>query len=298
MIRATYEDWTSYWFSPRPFHVVVPVRIAVCTVAATWFLSFWSSLAIWFGDQGILSTELSSKLIAYEGLASWQMWSPLWWSDGTLLYYAWLASGVLLSILAGLGIGGRPVMSLLLIWTIAWTHRIVWLIGPVEPALIAFVAYLIFEPGPSILRRAVPAKCNWSATTAVRLLQTHWWILIAVGLASQAASLIWWRGEGVWWLAAAERSTVLSVATLTDRAYLVNAITHGFILLQVLTLWLILLRNARWIGIVLGIAVCLSIGLIADQLLYSALLAAALVSFVEFPSPTTSAGDEAMKSRP
>ena len=96
----------------------------------------------------------------------------------------------------------------------------------------------------------------------------------------QLASLIWWRGEAVWWLAAASRSNALTTETLANQAYLVNALTHGWILIELLALWLLIPRSTRPLGVLLGWLSCCCIGLLADQACYAILLAACLAAFL------------------
>ena len=167
---------------------------------------------------------------------------------------------------------------MLLFWIVSWTHRITWLQGPLEPALAAGVAYLMVQPGPTAWKwTLVPA--TWSTCVTLRLLQVHWWLLVAAGVLSQLASLTWWRGEAVWWLASAGRSNLLATDLLRDNATLTNVLTHGVVLIQLLALWLVTVRPARSLGIVLGIGVSLIYGCIADQILYALLLASFLTAY-------------------
>ncbi len=281
------DAWSDFWFSPGLASRLVPIRLSLCAVIAIWFVSFWASVPVWFGENGVLATELAAKLIAFEELAGWEYWSPLWWTDSVQLPYVWILGGAMLAVLVAFGVGGRWTVGLLIAWMIAWAHRIVWLTSTVEPAVIAFAAYLIVEPGPNLrnwlARRADSQVENWQSTFAIRLIQTHWWILLAATLLSQLADIVWWRGEAVWWLVSAGRSTLLSVENLRDRPALVNVLTHAFIAIEMLALWLVVTRGGRPLGLAFGWLSCLAIALIADQQLYGALLGCALLAFVEWP---------------
>ena len=68
---------------------------------------------------------------------------------------------------------------------------------------------------------------------------------------------------------------------LRDNAILANALAHGFVIVEALALWLIVLNSTRHIGIVLGGTSCLAIGLIADQRLYAMLLFAGLLAYAQ-----------------
>ncbi len=286
MIERVVRQWNRFWFWPVPVTSITGARIAICSVAAIWMASFWPTVPDWFGEDGLLPNRLAGLLIADEGLPRWMFWSPLWMTDALLAYHAWLAVGIVICLAAALGVGGRITLAVLLLWIIAWAHRISWMQGTVEPALIGLTAYLILEPGPSLVARGESkvGQVSWTANTALRLIQVHWWILIAAGLLSQLAGIVWWRGEAVWWLASAGRSSVLTTDLLRDQATVVNVLTHGSIITSMMALWLITLPATRPLGIGFGILVALSVGLVADQLLYAVLLASCLWAF-RTPAP-------------
>jgi len=180
---------------------------------------------------------------------------------------------------AASGIGGRLSQAVLLLWVIAWANRVVVLSGLVEPTLVACLGYLIVEPGLPLLNRSPSASSIWSAGVARRLLQTHWWLLVAAGLLSQLGGLVWWRGEGVWWLAAAGRSNLLNIEQLRGHPLWINGLSHTAIVVQILALWLLTLPAARPLGIVCGILVTIVYGGVADHGLLAALLLAMLISY-------------------
>lgn len=281
MIQAIWDDWCEYWFSPASTKVVTWVRVVLCTCCAVWFASFLSHANSWFGENGILSGAIPALMLEYDDFSRWQTWSPLWWTSSSTAVRAYLVVGCLLAITAAAGVGGRWTMGALVLMVIAWCHRIVWLLGIAEPALIGFLLYLVVEPGNPLLAKASSQlpKATWQAGLSLRLLQTHWWILVAAGLLSQLGSLVWWRGDGAWWLAAADRSLLLSRDQLSTSPLLVNAFTHGVVVVEVLALWLLIPKSTRRIGIFFGVFTCIAIGLIADHLLYAAFLASVLVAF-------------------
>jgi hypothetical protein len=275
------EAWSRFWFAPTTARQNTRVRVAICLVAALWFFSFLGleSVEKWFGADGILNHSLSARLIEFEETPRWQHWSPLWWTQEVLVYQAWLAAGIVLSILAALGIGGRAVLAVLIFVSIGWIHRITWLQGPIEPALVAMLGYLFVAPGERLFQSNAPRSTSWLNGVAARLIQTHWWILVASGLLMQLGSIVWWRGEAVWWLAASEHSNFLAVESLRSRPVLVNGLTHAMIAIQLIALWLLTIPSARPYGFVAGLLVAFSIGLIGDQLLYGLLLASGLLAW-------------------
>ena len=280
MIRPILDDWQAFWFKPQPAGQLLLARIGVCIACLLWLVSWWMELSFWFGESGVLSSEVAAQFAAYEGLSRWQLWSPLWWTDSLWLFQAWVGVGFVLTALVAAGIGGRFAVLALVLCVIGLAHRMSWLIGPVEPALVAFLGYLAVQPGPSIREsEAREQGCPWAGAT-LRLLQTHTWLLIAAGVIMQLASVRWWRGDAIWWLASAGRSNLLTLEHLVDRAYLVNALTHGMIVLQFVTLWLLLIRSTRWIGIGLGVVWCLALAFLADYAIYGTVLLGGLLAFV------------------
>jgi hypothetical protein len=292
MIHSLCAGWNQFWFAPRAAKRTTLPRMAICTVAAAWMLSFLFSADAWFSDQGWLSRSLAASLIDADQTPTWQQWSPLWWTGSSTVISIWLVIGIGIALLAATGFGGRLTLGILLFWIVSWIHRIVWLQGPLEPALVAGVAYLLFQPGATLwrLNAAASQATTWTAGVSLRLLQTHWWLLVAAGVLSQLANLTWWRGEAVWWLASAGRSNLLSTALLSDNPALTNALTHGAIVVQLLALWLVSVRSARGIGVLFGIAVSLVYGGLADQLLYAVLLASFLTAFVSQIADDAQAG--------
>ena len=280
MIEQIIRAWNRFWFSPACPSQLTALRIAVCTVVCVWFLSFIPHADAWFGPLGLLSATVGHAMIQFEGIAAWQMWSPLWWTDSKLVFQVFSACGALLSLICALGVGGRVSMSLLLLGCIALIHRIVWLSGPIEPAIVAFVGFLIVQPGTSVLsRRSSQSQPSIPTNIVLRLFQTHWWILLAAGVCSQLASFNWWQGDAVWWLAASGRSNLLSLPLLGGKLWLINLLTHAMVASQILALWLISTTVARPLGILFGALACLGIGLIADQLLYAMLMGSCLLAF-------------------
>ena len=283
MIRDMLRSWNLFWFAPRPEACMNLPRIAVCLVSAVWFASFWNTAPAWFSAEGLLSPSLSARILAVDQTPAWQVWSPLWMLQSSAGLRAWLVVGVGLSVLAASGLGGRLTQAALFLWAVAWANRLVALSSLVEPTLIACLAYLIVDPGLPVTSDWRVTQGKWSAGMALRLLQAHWWLLVAAGLLSQLGGLVWWRGEAVWWLAAAGRSNWLSVELLRGQASWINALTHAAIVVQLLALWLLCVPAARPVGIACGVLVACVYGGLADYGLFAAVLLAQLTSFIRRP---------------
>lgn len=277
--RSLWGAWTHYWFAADESAPIVASRIrtAVCAAVAVWFLSFFPQANLWFGESGLLPVSMGARLVEFEEKSAWLHWSPLWWIDNPTWLRGYLLLGAACASVASLRMGGRYLLLATLVLSIGWIHRIVWLQGAVEPLIPAFLAYLALDSG-----RRDGAQPLWISHLVVRLFQTHWWMIVAVGLLSQLARIEWWQGDAAWWLAAYGRSHLLSLEQLSGNAWMVNGFTHGLIVVQAVALWLLVVPAARWLGLASAVVALLGIGFVADHTLYALLLGAGLLSF----SPT------------
>lgn len=273
------NGWEQFWFQPSNSAVVSRLRLCVGVFVAVWFATFLPTVSLWFGADGLLNLAHSSKLIGFAEVSATLNWSPLWLTDSLLVYQAWVGCGIILAILVALGIGGRFAVTALMLSCIAWSHRIFWLTGPTEPAMMAMLLYLIVEPGSRLGNQEV--RAGGSFTLVQRLFQVHVWILIAAGALSSLASLSWWRGEGAWWLAATGRSTLVTLPFFEGRPWLVNLVSHGILIAYAVTLWFLVNRTLRQSGLLVGWLLCVLLATVGDQVLYATLLAIGISAFAE-----------------
>ncbi len=267
-----------------PADGLVIYRSFLCMALITWWLSFLSDAHLWFGSTGILTRTAAAAMLEYEEIPRWQSWSPLWWTDDLWAYYAWIAAGVASLVGVAIGWGGRLAVGAALVLVIGWANRIAWLGGPVEPAAVSLLGFLLIAQGDSwrALRRGDASGQGTGGifdALALKAARVHTWLLLAAGLASQLAGIVWWRGEAVWWLAASGHSWTLSMPRLFGHPLWINALTHGMILLQILSLWMLAGRTTGRLGMALGGVYLAGVALLADHALYALLLAAGLASY-------------------
>ncbi|GAB5406621.1 MAG: hypothetical protein Aurels2KO_48520 [Aureliella sp.] len=277
MIKQALEQWDEFWFKPTTETIAKRTRISLAIFVAVWFASFLPTASTWFGADGILNLAHSSSLLGFAEVSRSLNWSPLWLTDSILVYQAWLLGGIALALVVASGWGGRPAVAALSVMAIAWSHRIFWLTGPVEPAMMAMLMYVLVQPATRVGKQDDSLRS--SNQLAVRLVQVHTWILLAAGCLSSLASLSWWRGEGAWWLAATGRSTLFTMTFFEGRPWLVNLASHLLIVMYGLTLWLLTKPAVRPLGLIAAAILCMTLGLIGDQVLYAALLAIGASAF-------------------
>lgn len=285
MATAT-NSWGSFWFSPAQLSICTRLRMFLSVVAFAWFASQARQIEWYFFPGGWLHRSLAAQL----STATHGQWTtsfrltPLWFADHAVAYQFYSVTGCVVAAVAFLGLGGRWTIAALTIWVLFLSQRLIWVTSSAEPVLVAMLGYLVFQPGSPLLgKRATDNRSaeHWTAGLTLRLMQTHWWLLIVFGLLLKLASISWWQGDAVWWLAATGRSTILTAPLLEQRELLVNALTHGIVLIEILALGLLLTRIGRPIGYALGLVACLCYALIADQVMYGLVLAASLQAYCD-----------------
>ncbi|MGN6547275.1 MAG: hypothetical protein ACTHK7_19640 [Aureliella sp.] len=279
--------WNEFWFAPIQHDVLARVRPLVCALAAIWLLVSMANTTWWFGPNGWSSISMARTLcVASEGTWASQFHiSPLWSTSAPIVFQVWSVCGVVLAVLAALGLGGRIVMLGLFAAVLFLTQRLTWTSGALEPLLVAMLGYLVIDPGSSLVKRErattdhAPNGQRPTLTLATRLIQFHVWLLVAAGAASQLSSLPWWRGDAAWWLAVTGHSQVFTRELLRNHILLINALTHAVLICGVISLAALWSRLLRPIGVVCGCVLGLGYALLGDQTLYGLLLISGLLSF-------------------
>ena len=274
------EHWNRFWFTPSAGQSLATTRLCVCGAAALWFAMLTMNSQWWFGSDGWNADELA-RVLSVQGEGKWSARfrvTPLWATSHPGVFQLWAGTGIIFSVCAATGLGGRAMLAGLFLCSLLLAQRLSWSTGTFEPALIAALGYLLIDPGRSWLRPRAEQPQRWTATLATRLIQVHTWLLCAAALASQAAHATWWRGEAAWWLAETGHSNVLTSDMLHGRILLVNALTHAITLAAFIAVSTLLSPRFRWAGLVSGFVLAAGYALVADQTLYGILLAALLTS--------------------
>ncbi len=154
--------------------------------------------------------------------------------------------------------------------------------GPADWLLTAVMGYLVIDPG----KTRQPLKwgmadegSRWTANLAIRTMQCHVMIWLGISWLGHFAEPMWWFGNGVWWLAAADFSPWLVARSLAKHPYWVNFLSHAFLVIHGL-LWLSLLyRSTRPLAALLSIAMALSVFGLAGDWQYAMALIAAMTCF-------------------
>ncbi len=278
------ERWNSFWFGPsQRSDTLRMLRTGVAIVAALWFFVAMLITPAWFSPEGWSSEKLSRALsLATEG--SWSARfrvSPLWLASSTQVISSWCMLGMAISLFAAVGIGAWKRAALLVLGglVLCLAQRWTWGTGAFEPYVIALLCYLAIAPGSGWIGNSEASSCTWQQNLAIRLIQVHTTFLLVATCAHLLSSPAWWSGEAIWWLASTNNSTVLSVDWLQGKILLVNAVSHLVMLASVAAPVCVWLEPTRKAGIACAMLVAITYALIADQILYGALLAVALIAF-------------------
>lgn len=265
--------WDKFWFTaidPKPLGVV---RISWSLLTIIYVTSWLMDIHVWLAGDGILSNPRMAELLqsAADEQPVWLRISPLYWLQAEWQLVGYLLFGVLLSLVAASGVGGR--LSALSVWLFVLTliHRAPMLSGLCEPLLTLGWGYLSIHSGKeqNLFRVGIrDSQPSVAANIALRLFQVHLFAWIILSVASQCGGLVWWQGEAVWWLASEARSPALSLRWLGRNPYALNALTHGVLATQLAALFMLWPLETRKYGVIALWLACGLLILISDQLLY------------------------------
>ncbi len=181
-----------------------------------------------------------------------------------------------------IGIGGRVVVALVWILTLGIVHRVPILQDAGDLLFTGIIGYLVVDPGRTKHWNSIgldDREDRWTANLAVRLMQCHIVGWLAISLVSHLAEPMWWSGSAAWWLASGQRSPWFSQNYLSDKPYLINAISHGFIAIHLVTLGLFLRSGCRPLAIGAALLMSIIIWGLAGNWLYSYALIAGCSCF-------------------
>lgn len=283
-----HNAWDKFWFSEASAKPLGLIRIGLGILTAVYLASWFSDIAYWFSSKGVVATPRIAELLqtAAEEQPVWTRISPLFWIESETGLYAYLALGIIVALLAAVGLGGRIATLATWFMVVALVHRGPMLSGLCEPLLSLGWAYLTIHPGKvrsPLTPGLADLETSVAANIATRLLQIHLFAWLMLIVASQSAGLAWWQGDAVWWLISQARSPLLSANWLGGHPYFVNALTHGLVLCEMLCLMLLWPEGSRRFGIVMVWVVGLLTILCSDQLIYP--LALSILALAFYPTP-------------
>jgi len=260
------------------------VRIALGLLAAIYAGSWLFDLNQWLEENGRLNVTVTRFLIGdqVEGTGSIGRLSPLYELESSTWIRGYLIATILCSLAMAFGMGGRTMAALVWILTLGIVHRVPILQDAGDLLFSGIMGYLIIDPGKTKHWKSIgldDREDRWTANLAKRLMQCHVVGWLAISLVSHLAEPMWWSASAAWWLAAGQRSPWFSQDFLSDKPYLINAISHGFIVIHLATLGLFLRTGCRPLAIGATLLMSITIWGLAGDWLYSCALIAATSCF-------------------
>jgi hypothetical protein len=249
-------------------------RVALGILSAVYAACWWFDLQSWIAPEGLLNGSVTRFLIGDQvaGTGSASRISLLYSIDSSWFVNFYLLLTFLCSLAMTFGVGGRVMAAMVWGLVLGIVHRVPMLQGAGDLLLTGLLGYLVIDPGKTRLRWRIglhdPIE-RWSAKLAVRLMQCHLLIWLLVSLVSHLVEPMWWAGNAAWWLASGQLSPWFSPYFLSDKPYVVNILSHLFLLMHFVTVWLLMVRHGRPLAIVAAGLTAISIGGLAGDWLYS-----------------------------
>jgi hypothetical protein len=293
------SGWNRFWFTPVDPLPCGVVRIVTGAIVTAHLLSLVPDLGRWYARDGLLPPGAVSKLLALfsGGDASNYHFSYLSvFPAGTELWVVHAAAiAVALSFM--LGLFTRLSGALTLVAVLAYVHRVPFVAGDLEPVLAYLLAYLVIAPAGACLsidrwlqrRRTSNAEADSpspsvTANIALRLIQVHTAMFVAMMGFSKLYGDAWWGGGAIWLLLTQTESRPLDLTGLRGAGqlgeYLLNFWAHAIIYIELTFPILVWNRLARPLVLMFAAAAWLSLALATGSLLLALALIAASASFV------------------
>lgn len=293
--------WNRFWFTPADTLPCSVLRIAIGAIAATHLLALSPDLARWYARDGLLPPTAVTTLLNLlaGGDATHYHFSYLSvFPAGTELWIVH-AAAIAAALAFTLGLFTRVTGALTLVAVLAYVHRVPFVAGELEPVLAFLLIYLIIAPAGAALsvdrwlsaRRSQEAaqamdQPSLTANIALRLIQVHTAMFVAMMGLSKLYGDAWWGGGAIWLLLAQTESRPLDLTGLRSAGrlgnYFLNVWAHAVVYLELAYPILVWNRLARPLVIALAAAAWLSLALAAGSLLLALALIAASGSF--FPA--------------
>ncbi len=285
------EGWNRFWFTPTDSRDLCRLRLPLGALLLVWQLSFTPDLLRWFGANGWMDIALFRRLVgAPTPATALDHLSYLFSSSPTVLWICHILSAIVL-LLFTIGFKTRWMNGLSFGVILAYIHRAPFLNGATEMLLTMLTGYLVLAPSGDYYSwdargRAEAPTPTSGATIARRLIQLHVILFYLAVLSTQLASVTWWRGDAIWWIAARPDSRLVNLDWVRLNPNVMNLWTHAIVLSELLFLALIWNRWFRPLVVALSSLAWLSLGLASGNFgLTITLCVAHLVFLLNSESP-------------
>lgn len=276
------SGWDRFWFSPAPVAAVSRIRSALAVIAFLYFASYWTHIAFWFADDGVLARDVFARIVTATESTSESRWrfSPLFLTDSVFLLRTYLLIGMALSLAVAIGRGGRWTAVGLWILFLGLANRATAIAGLVELPLAFGLGYTAIAPNVGSWNRSH----DWTAGLSMRLLQTHTSLWLLTVLLTQLAGVAWWNGTATFGLAAPTSERLFDLTSLLERATIGGSLTHLLVLLPLIGLPLTWICASNKYGVWMLVGWWILLGLLSSQLMYAAAVVILIASLRSIPA--------------
>lgn len=289
---STRSAWNRFWFGEAGTgEILRRVRIGMSVVAILYFGSHWSDIARWFSSEGLLSSESLGQFLIDSQLGEAVRWrlSPLHWIESPWILKAYLLVGIGLAAAWPWITTTRAVGVALWLAVLGLANRSFLISGLEEVLLVWGLGYLAIAPADG--------SDHWTGSLALRLIQVHLSLWLAVTGLTMLTAPAWWDGTGLMALAAPIEDRRFDWTESLSRAWLLEGLTHAVVLGALAAPLLLWVKATRWYGFAIATLWGIVLGMITNQLLLFSGLVILLGAFLPTRLPTANYSATAATAR-
>ena len=250
VVRSRWESWADrHVFAPHWTNASAAVRLSLSMACLLVFTTWIGDLPVWTAADGPLSREVTGFLIG-DGLANsgadFRI-SPLYYTDRHLWTAGYVLIGVIASLIAMSGLGGRWSAAFLCIWVLGLIHRIAPIQTNGEILVSTFLPYLVIDQGwlahPSRVGFSDDQR-RWTVRLMLTLMRCHLAIWVAVTLAFHLSQNMWWDGSAGSTIASRLEKSLDQPNGLTSQHVLSTVWANIWLLIQIAAIAVLCLPRA------------------------------------------------------
>lgn len=314
LIEATVRGWNAFFFSPADPTSLGVMRVGVGILVFWNMLVYGLDLGAFFGSEGwadpdtVRYFDYKAPNVGYVGRHPYA-WSFWYLVPDRLLWPVW---GLCMVILALYTVGLWSRVTAVLAWVIvvSTVRRVPVSLFGFDQMTSTWTLYLAIcgasgqavsidrflaryrqaraavskrrADGRWVLPAGVPAP-TVSANLGLRLIQLHLILIYGMAGFAKLQGAAWWNGTAIWGTIAAGEFRLFDLTWLAAYPFVLNMMTHGGLLFELLYPFLIWNRWARPILLSLAVVLHTGIGLTLGLVEFGMAMLLANVSFVSGP---------------
>ena len=286
------DAWNRFWFAPSDPATLGLMRILAGAMLVYTHLVWGKDLLGFFGPEGRLPAEFSSRFYGDSGFA----WSYLYWiEDSAALFWTCHIIALLILIAFTVGFKTRVTGVLAFIITASYANRAAGALFGLDQINGFLALYMAVGPSGAVfsvdswLRRrkaghqSADASSNTKlpgATMSIRLIQLHMCVVYLFAGLGKLQGETWWNGEAFWGAVANAEYQSMDLTWLASYPLLVNVFTQVSVAWEVSYAALVWPRRTRPFVLLLCIPLHLGIALGMGMMTFGSIMIVANGAFV------------------